>query len=287
MFSTALLIAVAVFIYWHAADRGTAEAQTDFVANKFAAANAAPIREPLNNEFIPEFRELPDFDEIENRKAEGKLMDLLEDGIYRRSEVAAKNGEEWLVFVKGPSGYSLQRSAATVKELDSVSWPGEEKDAQVIFKVKEKPILALRNISNVNVGSVSTLFQRGVWEEGYDQASQEMATGYRRTFAIGGSEHVLRVSRGLTQDGTKVAVLVLESRGTAQILKYAPHSPDDGRDIIGSLLWVGDMDRDGKLDLYFDEFNEKGSTGTELHLSSHAGGGQLVGLVANFGLAGC
>ena len=53
------------------------------------------------------------------------------------------------------------------------------------------------------------------------------------------------------------------------------------------LLWAGDIDRDGKLDLYFDQFNEKGFFGVDLYLSSLAADGDLLGLAAGFGSAGC
>ena len=73
----------------------------------------------------------------------------------------------------------------------------------------------------------------------------------------------------------------------SQVIKQTYHVPSDERDIVGSLLWAGDLDGDGKLDLYFDEFNEKGFTATELHLSSLAKSGELVKLAASFGMAGC
>ena len=50
---------------------------------------------------------------------------------------------------------------------------------------------------------------------------------------------------------------------------------------------MGDLDNDGKLDLYFDEFNEKGYFGVSLYLSSEAEKGKLVKVVATFGTAGC
>lgn len=246
------------------------------------------------DDFNPEFTDLPNFDELypdepAEDETRGKLIEVFHEGIYRESEVVAKNGESWLVLVKSRSGYRLERSVAKVEKQKTVSWPGDEPEAVLTFKTSGPPIFAVRNITGLKAGSIPTLFQRGMWD-GHKEGSprnEEMSDGYRREFDLAGNKYMLRTSRGITKDGTKVAVLVLELDGVSQILVQKYHVPSDDRDIIGSLLWVGDLDNDGKLDLYFDDFNEKGSIGTELHLSTKAIPGKLVGLAASFGTAGC
>ena len=53
------------------------------------------------------------------------------------------------------------------------------------------------------------------------------------------------------------------------------------------ILWAGDIDRDGRLDLLIDMSNHYNVSAPTLFLSSHAGKGQLVARVASLGLSGC
>ena len=150
-------------------------------------------------------------------------------------------------------------------------------------------LLALKGIQGLKAGPVKTLFIQDSYfgDEDAEIANEELSNDYRRKFSLNEHSYVLRTSRGLTKDGHKVAILVLESNGIVQVIKQTRHFPTDDRDIFGSLLWVGDLNNDGRLDLYLDEFNEIGAFSGELYLSSEAELGKLVNLVALFGTAGC
>lgn len=252
---------------------------------------AAPV-----DEFVPEFLDLPNFEDIKYKEPTGRMIDILDDGIFRRSEIVAKDGERWMVLTENGGELSFISRTAKVRQLRSVSWPGEERDAKLSFDHSGKPFFAIKNLNAVKKGPVTTLFHLKRWaeKEGGSSDFVEISDGFRREYTLGNETYILRTSYGLTSDGTKAAVLVLESGGKIQILKQIQYvTPDrkrpyEGeRNIIGSLLWVGDMDGDGELDLYFDEFNEKGFTYTELHISSQAADGKLVGFAADFGMAGC
>ncbi len=290
-FFSAFVIAVTAYGFSQLADMLMEDHESPTTPSDFNADLPTP---QLPDDFVPEFRDLPTFrelfpDEPVVRESDEKLIDILDDGIYRRDEVVAKNGESWLVLVKSVNKFHLRLSTAKVKKLKTVSWPGDVPDAKLSFKVAGKPVMALKDIRGLKPGPVATLFQRRVWEESDENGSQneELSTGYRREFILNDNKYVLRTSLGLTKDNVKVAVLVLELNGVNQVLVQKYHIESDDRDIIGSLLWAGDLDGDGKLDLYFDDFNEKGSIGTELHLSSYASTDKLVGLAASFGTAGC
>lgn len=54
-----------------------------------------------------------------------------------------------------------------------------------------------------------------------------------------------------------------------------------------SLLWAGDLDRDGKLDLFMDILNHYAGRHYALYLSSEAEDGELVKLVADLFIHGC
>lgn len=246
---------------------------------------AKKVRAP----FDPEFTRLPNFGDT-NVSPSGKIIEMVTDGLYRRSDLEAKNGESWLVFTKDAQNeYAFERSVANVRNMPTGTWPGEELDAKLTFKTKGTPLFAVKDLKQLKPGATPTLFSRSIFVEDShtDTESEAITTGYRRTFSFNGEEYLFRSAEGLTKDGTKVAVLLMESGGRSQVVKQVYHVPSDAKDTIGSLLWVGDLDDDGKLDFYMNEFNEKGFTRTDLFLSSSASKNQLVRHVATFGVAGC
>lgn len=237
-----------------------------------------------NVNFVPEFRDLPNYDEIAFPDSTNSLIDVFEtDGIYRESEVIAKSGETWLTLFEHKRKYSLILSKAKVQKKRTISYPGDEYDVHLSFDKPGVPIMAVKNLRHLKPGPVTTLYHRPSLEEieRRNLPIDSMKLGFQREFNLNESWYTLRVSRGLSKGGMEMGILVLEHNGVAQVIAQ------NYDEIIGGLLWVGDLDNDGKLDLYFDEFNEKGYFGVSLYLSSEAEKGKLVKVVASFGTAGC
>lgn len=287
-FFTALLIGFVVAAQWN--QGGPVFEALHTTVEPEIVVTAKSFQEPTTSadDFDPEFYDLPNFEDIDYKKPPGRLIEILDGGIYRRSDVVAKNGELWSVLSENKNSFSLFSVRAKVKRLNSISWPGDERDAKLSFNVPGRQIFAVNGLTNIGQGPILTLHNKKRWADDENERSEqvELSDGFRREFTLGNQTYVLRTSRGITKDQTKVAVLVLELYGATQIIKQIQHFEGD-RDIFGDLLWVGDLDNDGKLDLYFDEFNEKGSTATELHTSTQAEPGKLVGLAADFGMPGC
>ena len=114
----------------------------------------------------------------------------------------------------------------------------------------------------------------------------EFEVGTVSKMELNGKPYLLRASTGLSKDGSKLAVLVLQTEELTQVIDSLPHAVGEAT-FVGNLLWAGDLDRDGKLDLYFEPYNEKGGLDSQLYLSSHAGKNELVKLVSIFGVMGC
>lgn len=232
-----------------------------------------------------DFIELPDVEDREySETAEYNLIDIYEtDAIYRKSEVIAKTGETWLTLIEKNGKYSLVNSKAKLTRKRTISYPGDEPDVKLSFDTLGIPIFAVRNIKSLSPGSVTTLYHRPSWKE-IDRRNlpiEPMKLSFERVFDLNGNRYILRAVNGITANGTKATALVLEHNNVTQIIDQ------NYEDIIGDLLWVGDLDNDGKIDLYFDQFNERGSFGIGLYLSSEAKDGEFVRLVAIFGTAGC
>lgn len=210
------------------------------------------------------------------------------DGIFRASEVVAKNGEAWLTLVERNGKYRLQSARARVKKLRTVSYPGDEPDAQLSFSVPGAATFAVRPGLGLKPGRVTTLYHRPSDEEieRRNLPIGPMQTGYSRVFSLEENSYRLRVSRGVDTEGNTVGVLVLELGETKQVISANFYEAGFGEN-IGELVWVGDLDGDNKLDLYFDEYNEKGGLIVGLYLSSAADEGELVKRVAAFSTAGC
>lgn len=246
-------------------------------------SNAVAAADP----YIAEFTNLSNFDFCGGFEPSGQLIDVLESGAkYRKSEVVAKTGETWLTLFEQNGKYELKNAKAKVKQLRTTSYVGDENDAALSFDKKGTAVFAIKGLPKLKPGKITTLYHAPTWDEisRRNLDINYMGENYKRDFELDGTWYTLRVANGRTEDGTKARVLVLEHEGSHQILRRIYH---DGYMPIGRLLWVGDLDRDGKLDLYFDEFNEKGYFSVELFLSSEAEPNELVRAAAGFFLAGC
>lgn len=247
------------------------------------------LLEPQEDSFVPEFRDLPNLEEVDYPQAGEHLIDLHQvDGVYRESEVMARTGQNWLVFADRDGKYFLEYSKAKVKRLSTTSYPGDEKDVILTFDKLGKTILAFRNFKPLRPGKVTTVYLRPTTDE-IDRRNLPigaMEDSYSQDFNLDDSWYTLRASKGIQKDGTKVGVLVMEHGDEKQVIDMTQHFPGESI-IIGNLLWVGDLDNDRKLDVYLDRYDEKGGYGGYLFLSSEAESGKLVKLVATWGLAGC
>lgn len=283
-------------------NKSTEPAETRFRYEPVSYPIEVPKAENVNPEIIAargngnpdlvEFFDLPNFDDLplEDAEAYEKLIDVLDSGPkYRKSEVIARNGETWLTLFERNGKYELKSAKALVKQLRTSSYTGEENDAALSFDKSGTSVFATKNIGALKPGKVTTLHHRPSWEEmsRRNLDIKSMEDGYKKEFDLNDSWYTLRVANGRTKDGTGAAVLILEHNGSHQILRQVYRGPHDEKPIIGYLLWAGDLDRDGKLDLYFDEFNEKGYTKIDLYLSTSAKPNNLLGLAASFWMAGC
>jgi len=81
--------------------------------------------------------------------------------------------------------------------------------------------------------------------------------------------------------------LVLSAHGQRQQLAVLSRD-GDVPDFKGlRLIWAGDLDGDGKLDLLVDITNHYNGSGSALFLSSKAKSGEIVGLAAKLETVGC
>jgi hypothetical protein len=245
----------------------------------------------FETKFDPDLFGLADFGEENVSKFKMKLVDVLEHGnSYRKDEVIAKSGENWLGLFEENGKIQLRGAKISVRPESR-----DDYEYGVTIKVNSKtaPKFLLKNAGTLKQGEVETLYSSPVSEDAERLGLTTLKLGlttlkkeFIQEFRLGERRYIFRVRQGLTKSKAKVLALVLESDNTSQIVAHQPYFEEG--DYVGNLLWVGDLDRDGKVDFYMD-FNsyEKGSFSSSLFLSSEAEKGELVKEVAAFGTLGC
>lgn len=289
-----IVFAISILVSW-LTDAQTVRTDSNVQTN----SNAAPLRPPVIDDFVPEFRDLPTFDEMAATKKNSgrvarKLIDISEFKSpdetwpsYSRTELEAKSGENWLGLYESGGKVSLAETKVRRSPRHGYIGPGDELYDWLHYERKGQLLFIVKGIGELKPSNVATIFLRTRTK---NSETESLDVGYRRIFNFAGREYVLRVTTGIQRDDERVNVLVLESGGTSQIVTVNRYYKDQYTlyNSIGELLWVGDMDGDGKLDLYFSDFGfEKGGFGSNLYLSSPAKAGNLVERVAGFNSAGC
>lgn len=249
---------------------------------------APKVETPKAPDFIADITGLTDFEDIDYDDLKTKLIDVHgSENLYWESELEVKGGEQWLgLFEKNEKLY-LKKTKVTLKSLPK----GEKYDEDYVSLATSdsgKPVFLLKNARGLKQGSVDTLYLKPSSEEMerrrlYDKP---VTLGYEEFFSLGKKDYALRVNRGLTNSNQKVTALTLSLGGVSQAITYAPFF--DMEDRVGRLIWVGDLDRDKKLDLYLDYSGyESCGFSAGLYLSTAAKKGELVRQVAVFSAGGC
>lgn len=220
-------------------------------------------------------------------------IQLLEVGDgHRKEDVKAKSGEIWMGFYKGEDGYFLRSEKTKIYPTTKPNYIEDSKTIEVSGRAE--PIVLIGKAKNLRDGEVKTLFSPSSEDEierlGRDDSL--LKSGFVREFILGERKYTLRIKQGVSKTGDRLLALVLETGKKSQIVTYCPYFDESDysnlqvESYLGHLVWVGDLDRDGKLDLYLDDNTfEKGYSRT-LYLSSQAEKGELITVAANI-WAGC
>ena len=229
----------------------------------------------------------PNIFDVENfwDESEGKYnTNFLETGeVSNVDDIKAKSGEIWFGFFNENGKDVLRSTKIKVKFTDGedLSWK------EISVKDKTNPLFLVKDIKKLKKGEVKTLYREKSDEENGDyNESATIKEGFNKKFHLGNIEYTLRVEKGVSTKQEPILVLILETETTSQIVHFIYYM--DKGDYVGNLYWVGDLDRDGKLDLYMDFYGyEKGGYSSGLFLSSEAEKGKLVKKSEYFMLGGC
>lgn len=192
-----------------------------------------------------------------------RKVQLLETGQFHGSEIRAKTGERWLGLFPAGNGFALRPSTISVKAVYDPIVDGdktkEKSGKEVTTRRGAEPLFLLKGATMLRPGPVVTVFQE----------QKSLGNAATINLKLNGNLYQLKVTsdnpepKDYLEQNTK---LTLTMGKTSQTLIFLKEHTDAG----WSLSWAGDIDRDGKLDLYLNLNRHYNSSRKILLLSSPA-----------------
>ncbi len=222
-------------------------------------------------------------------------IQLLETGSFHGDEVKVRSGEKLLGLYVDKNGSSLISTTVKVKRIvDEVvdQEPGQMTGKEVSVAQANKPIFLIKNAGLLREGPVVTVY-RGSKSKKHELVSlyEEWKGGKTVSLKLGAQQFQLKVvgrQRRLTgayQGQTAYDLKLVLTDGKLTQTLYSIKDNVESRP--WHLVWAGDADGDGKLDLYLDLSWHYNVSESKLFLSSQAKSGQLVKEIAKLLTTGC
>ena len=214
------------------------------------------------------------------------VQTLLETGEFHGDEVSAAGGEGWLALVAHGSHDALESAGIEVTIVrDAIADPDEgpftgKKVTLAGALAGTDPVLLVRGFRRLEP-------RPDVLRADIDTARwpTDLWSTRRVQLVLAGQRYTLRATPpNPAEPLTKESEVLLDDGITTQVLYRMPQDPNDAE---WEVLWAGDLDGDGRLDLYMNLSHHYNMTERMLFLSTAAGDGDLVGQVAGFTTTGC
>ena len=213
-------------------------------------------------------------------RSESAAVSLLLSGTFHRNEVQARTGERWYGLFHVPSGFTWRPVTITTRRVnDPVVDEDGEKTGVGVFVKGASPVVLIKGLNGLEAKKVRGVLDR---PEGLDlprSEALELSMPEERVYRLRVADR--RVSDGAPQ---KTSRLVLEAGSQKQVLYEWPTGLLDQH---CELIWAGDLDGDGKLDLFMALSHHYNVVEYTLFLSSKRSGSNLVHRVAVFETKGC
>jgi hypothetical protein len=219
-------------------------------------------------------------------------VQILTTGLHHGDEVTAESGPDWWGIFPEGDGFTLQQAPVTITIEHDVIVDEEGQATGKLVKVPQeaKPVLLVRGIAGLKEGRIDAVKTESLprmlypgqtdsirlptWKEGTSLGLTALgeARGESDYREVGIYNYQIKIDYGPQQNRKRQVVLTI---------------PDLQADATPRLVWAGDLDRDGKLDLLFDASYHYNVSLLMLYLSSAAKEGELVGRVAEWKTTGC
>ena len=199
---------------------------------------------------------------------------LIEAGTFHAGEVSDADAGPWLGLFPDGQHYAWRDAVVDVKAVrdDSVDAPGQRTGREVSVRGSASPVFLVRGGEDLRVASA----------DGYRELElRALHNGDQLKLTLGSQEFLVRVANARRHGDADMAGSSLElvANGITQALYSAPESANEP---AWEILWAGDLDGDGKLDLYVQLGADASVSERILFVSTKAASGQLVGEFAVF-----
>ena len=195
--------------------------------------------------------------------------ELLLPGLFHGDEVQARSGESWLCLMSDREREELKPCTIEVKQVHDPIMQ-DDTGKEVSLRGGGNALALFRDIPLLKPGPVRTYFLG-------------RASLMPETFLEVGGDHPLRFGLQKEHKGSYSLILWEGDGSVSQTLREGAFNGDGAPE----LLWAGDLDRDGKLDLLLDISNHSNVSEVALFLSSLASTGELVGKAGAHRSVGC
>jgi hypothetical protein len=215
---------------------------------------------------------------------------LLLPGEWHGNEVRAADWEHWLGVVSLPdAGWMLREFVLRVEAVEDpiIDEPGEMTGKKVRMAEGAEPLFLVRGLDGLSPGKITAV----------PDAPAEIALDHPLRLELpGGTGLDLSLDcRNPAFDATGIAECPLyaaDGKGRQVLATFTLYRPEQDRIEFAAeanprLLWAGDLDRDGRIDLLIDLSNHYNISSPALFLSSPAKGDEKLRKVAEFVTTGC
>ncbi len=208
-------------------------------------------------------------------------------GMWHGDEAVAEDGETWLALIKTASGFILDDVTVTVAivEDEIVDIPPAKTGKKISVRDGRTPLAMFRNLARLAPGPV----------ESVDVGKINLRADRFNRIVYDGQPHEIGFACREELSGEEYADCPLQLRRDAErqaLQSYPIYHPCTEEQRIASeatpmVIWAGDLDRDGRLDLLIDLTTHYNLSSPTLLLSSLAKEGRLLGTAAVFSTSGC
>jgi hypothetical protein len=209
---------------------------------------------------------------------------LLSTGTFHGDELTARSGEVWLGLFPTASGYALRPTTLKVKAVPDplAESENDRSGKEVTVSDAREPLFLVKAAGRLRPRAVPTAFA----------GDMSLEAGSPLRLALHGTEYLLivdgerasEIEQSPSDSGLPQRAKLILGAGAITQQLFAMTSHDEAS---WQLLWAGDLDGDGKLDLFLDLSTHYNVSTRRLFLSTAAKKGQAVGEVAIFETVGC
>lgn len=221
-------------------------------------------------------------------------IQILRVGGWHGNEVSAEASPDWWGIFPEDDGFTLQSTPITITPFrDEIA--GDAPDAKTGKRVSipqdAAPVLLVKGLKNPVRGTLRSLAVPPPYsflhlgETRYLRMKDEKPRDALRLAAVGEAKDWIEMPGHVAVFNYQFKLYQgYDQNSVVQALPLVKIVSVDGPP---RLIWAGDLDRDGRIDLLMDLTHDYNLTHLALFLSSSAQEGEFVGLVAEWITTGC